>query len=62
MRRNYDIEETCEILNISKQFLYKLWRMGKGPRITKIGRRTFVSSIAIEDYLASLESTTTLKD
>jgi predicted DNA-binding transcriptional regulator AlpA len=55
MRINHNVDETCKILNISKPMLYKLWRLKQGPRITKIGRRTFVSSYALEAFLKEME-------
>lgn len=40
---------------ISRAFLYKLIKAGKGPVLTRIGDRTFVSRDNLEDWLAKHE-------
>lgn len=44
--------------NISKSFLYKLIKDGKGPRLMKIGRRTLISAEAAADWRAQMERET----
>lgn len=49
------IEETCAILKISRPTLYT--RIAAGLlKITKDGRRSFVTASELERYLASCES------
>jgi predicted DNA-binding transcriptional regulator AlpA len=55
MSRNLNINEACKIAGISRAMLYKLLKLKKGPRITKIGRRSFVSSDALETWLKQME-------
>ena len=40
---------------ISKAFLYKLIKAGKGPVLTRIGDRVFVSRGNLENWLAQRE-------
>lgn len=52
----YDIPGFCQAHHISRAFLYKLWKEGRGPRIIKIGRRTLISREAAAEWLRSLEA------
>jgi len=49
------IAEFCSDHGISKCFFHKIVNQGKGPRLMKIGRRTFISAEASADWRASLE-------
>lgn len=44
------VEDFCEAYKISKSFLYKLKRKGKGPRMMRIGRRTLISTEAALEW------------
>ncbi len=55
MKKNHSIKEACHISGISRAMLYKLLKLKKGPRLTKIGRRSFVSSEALEAWLKQME-------
>lgn len=55
MSKNLTINDACTIAGISRAMLYKLWRIGKGPALIKIGRRTFISSTSLEEWLKSIE-------
>jgi predicted DNA-binding transcriptional regulator AlpA len=48
--------------NISKSFLYKLIKEGKGPRLMKIGRRTLISTEAAAEWRAKMEAETSQND
>ena len=54
----YSIADICDKCLISKSFLYKLIKQGKGPRIIKLGRRTMISAAALNDWMESLEKET----
>jgi hypothetical protein len=41
-RKALSVEEFCRMHSISKAFFYKVLGQGRGPRITKLGRRSFV--------------------
>ncbi len=49
------VEDFCEAYNISKSFLYKLKREGKGPRMMRIGRRTLISAEAAREWQSQNE-------
>lgn len=51
----YTVAEACEIARICRALLYKEWRATRGPVKTKIGRRTFITADALEDWLRSCE-------
>jgi predicted DNA-binding transcriptional regulator AlpA len=49
------VPEVLRAVPISKAFLYKLIKAGKGPVLTRIGDRTFVSRNNLEAWLAKHE-------
>lgn len=51
--------ETCEILHISEQTLYRWRRLREGPPATKVGRKNFYRRDAVIDWLLSLEGSET---
>lgn len=53
----YSIKKFCELNSVSRAFLYKLIRQGKGPRTFKLGRRTLISAEQAAPWRTSLEST-----
>lgn len=55
MNRNLGIPEACKISGISRAMLYKLIKAGEGPPITKIGRRSFISSDSLNSWLKKME-------
>jgi predicted DNA-binding transcriptional regulator AlpA len=55
MQKNLSINEACIIAGISRAMLYKLFKLNKGPRVTKIGRRRFVSSDTLKAWLLEME-------
>jgi predicted DNA-binding transcriptional regulator AlpA len=54
----YSIPGFCADHHLSKAFLYKLIKEGKGPRLMKIGRRTLISSEAAAEWRAQMEAQT----
>jgi hypothetical protein len=54
-KNSYTIPEFCFYESISRALLYKLWRLGKGPRKYKIGRRTLITAEAAREWRAHLE-------
>lgn len=55
MLKNHTINETCQIARISRAMLYKLLKLKRGPKVTKIGRRSFVSSESLAIWLKQME-------
>lgn len=49
------VDTFCKAHSISRSMFYKLQRQGKGPRLTKIGKRTLVSSSAAAEWLKQME-------
>ncbi len=47
--------ETCELLHITEQTLYRWRRLKKGPPASKVGRKNFYRRDAVIDWLLSLE-------
>lgn len=54
----YTVAEVCKIARICRALLYKEWKAGRGPKRTKIGRRTFTTADALEEWLRSCEQIT----
>jgi predicted DNA-binding transcriptional regulator AlpA len=52
------VREFIEDHGISRSFLYKLLKDGRGPRVTKIGTRTLISSEAATEWRARLDRET----
>lgn len=52
----YSVREFCEAHSLSRSFLYRLWRAGKGPGRVKVGSRTFITREAAERWAASLQA------
>lgn len=48
-------DEVCERVGIGRTALYGLWRDGKGPRFSQVGRRRLVREDWLEDWLISCE-------
>jgi hypothetical protein len=46
----YPVSAFCEAHHIARSFFYQLLREGRGPRITKLGRRTFVTREAAAEW------------
>jgi hypothetical protein len=52
----YTVIEFCkEHGDISKVFFYKLLKLGKGPRLMKVGRRTLITAEAAADWRKQME-------
>lgn len=58
MKATYTVNQFCEDHNLSRSRLYQLIRLGTGPRLMKVGRRTFISVEAAADWRRSVEATT----
>jgi predicted DNA-binding transcriptional regulator AlpA len=52
------IQEFCSEHRISRSFLYKLLKAGKGPRITHLGSRSYVSNEAAAAWRSAMEGAT----
>ena len=57
-RAAWEIDEFCKDNGISRPFLYKLWRTGKGPRRIKVGRKVLITDEAGADWRRELEEST----
>lgn len=54
----YSIAQAAKVSALSRAFIYKEWLAGRGPRKTKIGRRTVITREALQAWLRSLEEKT----
>ena len=54
-RAAWNVPEFCQAHDISRAFLYKLWKAGSGPRVLKVGRRTLITPEAGAEWLAGME-------
>jgi predicted DNA-binding transcriptional regulator AlpA len=48
----------CSDNGISRSLFYRLVTEGRGPRLTKIARRTLISSVAAAEWRARMEQET----
>lgn len=54
----YSVPEFCKAHDISRGYLYDLWKNGRGPRYFKLGRRTIVSGEAAAEWRRRMEEET----
>jgi len=54
----YTVSAFCAAHHIARSFLYLLLREGRGPRIMKLGRRTFITREAAAAWRARMEQET----
>ena len=52
------VPEFCTDNGVSRSLFYRLVKEGRGPRLTKIARRTLVSSEAAAEWRARMERET----
>lgn len=50
-----DPDGVCEMVGIGRTALYAMWREGRGPRYSQVGRRRLVRAEWVEDWLLSCE-------
>jgi hypothetical protein len=49
----YSVKDLCRAVGISSRMFYSLTAQGDGPTLTRIGRRTLITTGAAEQWLAS---------
>jgi hypothetical protein len=49
----YSVKDFCRAVGISPRMFYSLTAQGNGPTLTRIGRRTLITKVAAEKWLAS---------
>lgn len=54
----YSVPAFCEAHGISRGYLYQLWTEGRGPRRTKLGRRTLITGEAAARWRRRMEEET----
>ncbi len=54
----YTIPEFCDAHRISRTHFYELAKLGKVPRLMKLGRRTLISAEAAADWRRDMERET----
>lgn len=54
----YTVSAFCAAHHIARSFLYQLLREGRGPRVMKLGRRTFITREAAAEWRARMEKET----
>lgn len=55
MQMMSSVPEFCNSHGISRAMFYKLAKEGKAPKVTKVGRRTLISTKAAAEWRAGLE-------
>jgi len=58
----YTVSSFSEEHHISRSYLYRLWSEGRGPRRTKLGRRTLISGEAAAEWRRRMETETSQQD
>jgi excisionase family DNA binding protein len=51
------IEETAEVLRVSRRHLHKLMADGNGPPVVRLGRRKIIRREALQQWLLNQETT-----
>jgi predicted DNA-binding transcriptional regulator AlpA len=51
----YTVTGFCEAHHIARSFFYSLLHAGRAPRITKLGRRTFITREAAAEWRTRME-------
>ena len=54
----YDIRRFCDANCISRSFLYRLWREGRGPRFFLAGTEKRITMEAAAEWRAAMEDAT----
>ena len=52
----YSFQEFCRLHSISRAFLYKMIKSGRGPKILKIGTRSLITAEAAAEWRRKMES------
>ena len=52
-----EIDDFCDLMNISRSFYYKLKASGRGPREMRVGARVLISKEAAAEWIRSCEAT-----
>lgn len=50
----YSVKQFCQAHTLSRAFLYKLIKEGRGPKTIKVGRRTLISAADAQDWFSQL--------
>lgn len=58
----YTVDAFCKAHHISRAYLYQLWTEGRGPRRTKLGRRTLISGESAAAWRRRMEEETPRSD
>jgi len=51
----YTVSGFCEAHHIARSFFYALLHEGRGPRVMKLGRRTFITREAAAEWRTRIE-------
>jgi predicted DNA-binding transcriptional regulator AlpA len=54
----FSVPSFCAAFGISQAFFFKLQSEGRGPRLTRIGSRVFISHTAADDWCRAREAET----
>ena len=55
------INQAAELAGIRRGLLYKMIAEGRGPRLTKVGRRSVILTESLRQWLTQLEAITAEK-
>lgn len=53
----YSISQFCEAVGFSRGTFYNLAKIGKAPRVMRIGRRVVISAESVEQWRRATEAT-----
>jgi predicted DNA-binding transcriptional regulator AlpA len=53
----YNVPEFCDAAKISRSLFYSLQREGRGPRMTKLGDRSLISTTDARAWIERLPTT-----
>lgn len=62
MIQAYTIEGFCEAHQLSRSFLYNLWKRDEGPRFYKVGTRRYISFQAATEWREAREHVSRIQE
>ena len=58
-KKSFNVNEFCFQENISRSMFYKILKLGLGPKILKVGRRTLITEQSASDWRKKMEQQST---
>ena len=54
-KNSFSVNEFCFQENISRSMFYKICKLGLGPKILKVGRRTLITALSAAEWRKKME-------